>query len=316
MNFLDADGKERNRTVKNGLAAISEFLSTVPRGAVLCAENTGTYGDLLVFTCNQCHVPIALVPGYTVRHSFGPVKGKSDPLDAARIREYGERFHDRLSFKQYQSENMAELRQLSALRSQLVKVRKGLVSGEHARTRMPMQSIAANLFLKTALDAVEEQIRKTENEMAGIIQSDAGMQENYTLAVSVKGVGPVIATDMLIRTGNFNEIDTARKAASYAGVCPFPNASGKMTAKASTSPFADKKLKSMLFLGARVAVRHDKEYRLYYERKKLEGKPHYLIMTNLSNKLLRTLYSVVKNRTPYAQDHVCLDPRERNMPRQ
>lgn len=36
-------------------------------------------------------------------------------------------------------------------------------------------------------------------------------------------------------------------------------------------------------------------------------------MNNIMNKLLRTIYSVVKNRTPYDRDYVCLDPRERNV---
>src|SRR5690606_3584065 len=91
VNFLDSDGKERNKTVKNGLTGISGFLSGVPEGAVLCAENTGTYGDLLVFLCNQYGVRIALIPGYTVKHSLGLLRGKSDPVDAARLRGYGER---------------------------------------------------------------------------------------------------------------------------------------------------------------------------------------------------------------------------------
>jgi len=29
--------------------------------------------------------------------------------------------------------------------------------------------------------------------------------------------------------------------------------------------------------------------------------------------MLRTIYSVVKNKTPYNQDHICLDPRERKI---
>ncbi|MCJ7715450.1 MAG: transposase, partial [Anaerolineales bacterium] len=97
------------------------------------------------------------------------------------------------------------------------------------------------------------------------------------------------------------------------GVCPFPNTSGKMVGKSKTSPFADKKLKTLLYMGARAAVKHNKEYALYYQKKQLEGKPHFLIMNNISNKLLRTAYSVVRNKTPYVKDHVCLDPRERNM---
>src|SRR5690606_27590483 len=207
--------------------------------------NTGTYGDLLVFLCNQYQLPIALVPGYTIKHSLGLVKGKSDPIDAARIREYGERFFDKLSFKEYRSENMSELRQLYSLRSQLVKSRKELITGAHARAQLPMQSVAANLILKTTLSSLDGQIGEVEKEMSLIIMNDADMADNYTLSVSVFGVGPVIATNVIIKTGNFKTIDTARKAASYAGVCPFPNTSGNMVGKSKTSPFADKELKSL-----------------------------------------------------------------------
>ncbi|WP_169719500.1 IS110 family transposase [Olivibacter sitiensis] len=312
VNFFDTDGKEKSRMVKNGLDSISKFLSKVPGGSVLCAENTGSYGDLLVFLCNQCGVSIALVPGYTVKHSLGILKGKSDPIDAARLREYGERFFDKLSFKTYQSESGSELRQLYSLRSQLVKSRKKLRTGEHAREQMPMQSIRANVILQASLAALDEQVGAVEKEMELIIKSDAGLVENYELAVSVLGVGPVIATDLIIKTGNFSTIGTARKAASYAGVCPFPNASGNMVGKSRTSPFADKELKSLLYMGAKSAVKHNKEYRLYYQKKQQEGKPHYLIMNNVMNKLLRTIYSVVNSKKPYSRDYICLDPREIN----
>lgn len=273
VNFLDSNGKERNRTVKNGLSAISGFLSTVPPEAVLCAENTGTYGDLLVFLCNQYRVSIALIPGYTVKHSLGLVKGKSDPIDAARLREYGERFSDKLTYKEYQSENMSELRQLYSLRSQLVKARKELRTGAHAREQLPMQSVTVNLILKASLNSLDQQIGEVEKEISLIIMNDAELGDNYTLSVSVTGVEPVIATDLIIRTGNFKVIDTARKAASYAGVCPFPNSSGNMAGKSRTSPFADRELKSLLYMGAKAAVRHNKEYRLYYQKKQQEGKP-------------------------------------------
>lgn len=116
-------------------------MATVPVDAVLCAENTGTYGDMLVFLSNQSGISIALVPSYTIKHSLGMVKGKSDPIDAGRIREYGERFYDKLVLKEYDKEEIVELKSLYALRSQLVKSRKILRTGEHSRTNVPMQSL-------------------------------------------------------------------------------------------------------------------------------------------------------------------------------
>ena len=313
INFIDEKGKEKQKEVKNGVNSISKFLSTVPKDGILCAEHTGAYGDLLVYLCNQVKVPIALVPGYTIKHSLGLLKGKDDPLDARRIREYGERFTDKLVFSEYDEECIVELKQIYTLRSQLVRARKSLLTSEKGRGHLPMQSIAVHNHLQPVLSGLDAKIEAVEEEIEALIKANEDLNENYEFAKSVTGIGPVIATDLLIKTGNFKKIDTARKAASYAGVCPFPNKSGKMEGKSKTSPFADKKLKSLLFMGAKSAVKHNKEYKLYYQKKQLEGKPHYLIMNNISNKMLRTIYSVVKNKTSYSQDHICLDPRERNI---
>lgn len=310
VNYIDEKGKEKKKEVKNQVKNISKFLESVPKGAVLCTENTGAYGDLLLFLANQYEINIAMIPGYTIKHSLGIIKGKSDPIDAGRIREYGERFNDKLTFKSYDTEDIAELKSLYALRSQLVKARKVIRTGEHSRTKAPMQSIGVKRHSETVLKQLDKEIEAVDIEMADIIKADDELNENYGFATSVKGIGPVIATDLIIKTGNFKTIDTARKAASYAGVCPFPNESGKMVGKCKTSPFADRKLKALLYMGAKSAVKHNKEYRLYYQKKKLEGKPHYLIMNNVSNKMLRTIYAVVKNRIPYSQEYISLDPRE------
>jgi len=71
-------------------------ISNLPSNACLCAENTGVYGELLVFLANILTIEICLSTGYEIKHSLGLQKGKSDKLDARRIREYGERFGDRL----------------------------------------------------------------------------------------------------------------------------------------------------------------------------------------------------------------------------
>ena len=68
--------------IKNRLSAISKFLMRIPANVVLVDEHTGPYGDLLVYLCNQLNVPIALEPGYTIKHSFGMQKGKDDQMDA------------------------------------------------------------------------------------------------------------------------------------------------------------------------------------------------------------------------------------------
>ena len=311
VNYLTSDGKEKNLIVKNAIKPIEKFLSSLPTDAIICAEYTGIYGDLLVYLCNQLDIAISLVPGYTIRHSLGLVKGKTDSADARNIREYGERFSDKLVYKTYDYEEIVELKELHTLRAQLVKLRKSLLTNESGRKKMPMQCISVHSHLQQVLLKIGQEIEDIEEEITTIIAINKPMTENYELITSIKGIGPVIATDLIIKTGNFKTIDSARKAASYAGVCPFPNSSGKMVGKAKTSPFGDKKLKTLLYMGARAAVKHNKEYKLYYQRKELEGKPYFLIMNNVANKMLRTVYSIIKSRVPYNENHLCYDPREK-----
>lgn len=311
VNFMNDRGKEIDKIVKNNLASISKFLKDLPSDSILCAEYTGVYGDLLLYLCTQTGITICLVPGYTVKHSLGLAKGKSDKVDARRLREYAERFTDKLTPAVYEGETMKELQELYTLREQLVKTRKMLQTSEQGRKHQAMQGIYVHHRIRSVLENLDREILEVNTEIEKIIQTDQQMFANYQLVTSIKGIGPVIATDLLIKTGNFEVIDTARKAASYAGVCPFPNSSGKMVGKSKTSPFADKKLKSLLYMGAKSAVKHNKEYRLYYRKKELEGKHYYLIMNNVSNKMLRTIYSVIRSKTPWSQEYICLDPREK-----
>ena len=179
VSFIDTKGKEKNKQVKNRLASISKFLDIVPEDAVLCAEHTGSYGDLLVYLCNQLEIEIALVPGYTIKHSLGMIKGKSDPVDASRIREYGERFFDKLEFKEYDSEEIVELKSLSTLRSQLVKARKSLRTGNHGRSNLPIQSISVNKHVQQALYNLDIEIAEVESEIEEIIKANEALNENY-----------------------------------------------------------------------------------------------------------------------------------------
>lgn len=297
--------------MKNHLKGISKFIEELPKGAYLCAEHTGCYGDLLVFICNQMHVPISLVPGYTIKHSLGLVRGKSDPIDSRKMKEFGVRFFDKLRLTEYHSEEIAELRELHALRSQFVKSRKLLLTSENGRKHLPFQSINVNKHTKNALDTLTQEIKDIEHEIISIILNSKELSKSFNLATSISGVGPVITIELIIKTGNFKVIDTAKKASSYAGVCPFPNSSGNMMGKSKTSHLADKRLKSLLYMGAKAAVKHNPEFRLYFQRKTLEGKHYFLIMNNISNKMVRTIYSVIKNNKPYDKNYSQRDPREK-----
>lgn len=310
VSFINTENKEEHLIIKNTFKGVCKFLENIHSESILVAEHTGVYGELLVFLANALEVKISLHSGFRIKHSLGLLKGKSDKLDAKRIREFGERFTDILEETKCNSVDLYELNELYTLRCQLVKERKMLLTHSKEKTQSIYNSLVAQKISSNMLITFNESIDYIENEIICIIMENKDLKTNYELVTSVKGIGLVTTCELIIKTGNFKRINTAKKAASYAGVCPFPNSSGKMVKKSRVSPMSDKSLKTLLFMCSKSAVKHNKEFRLYYQKKKIEGKQHYLIMNNVANKLLRIIYRIIETGIPWDPNYICMDPRE------
>lgn len=295
--------------IKNKYSTICKFLSKLKRDSVLCIEHTGIYGYLLTFLANSFNIKICAIPGYEIKHSLGLQKGKSDSIDASRIREYGQRFYDKLQETSFYSEEMNELKELHSLRKLLVKQHKMLETSMKEKDKQPFCSLMVKNIAETTLETLDKQIEKIENQIQEIITSNEEFKANSCLIQSIKGIGPVTTNELIIKTHNFQKIQTAKKAASFAGICPFPDKSGKMVKKSKVSKMSDKSLKTLLFLCAANAIQHNKDMKHYYEKKLAEGKPKFLALNNVANKLIRTVYAILESKQMYDPFYICSDPR-------
>lgn len=74
------------------------------------------------------------------------------------------------------------------------------------------------------MNALKKDIQSVEKQIKNTIQSDNYLKELFELIESVKGIGPVIATEILIITNEFKDLNDAKKFACHAGVVPFDGA--------------------------------------------------------------------------------------------
>lgn len=310
VSFLDAKGNAKHMTVRNNRTQIEKFLSQLPDDCRLVAEHTGVYGDLLLKLADLRNIPVSYVSGYEIKHSMGLVRGKSDPVDAARIREYAERNADRLEDTHFPSETMYALRDLYTTRRQLVKQRKEwrtiLKTDEHRPDRnLTAQRIKEEMVVKydTEIEAIDKEIKR-------LIDSDDDLSKTSAIVQSVPGIGPVTATELIIKTDNFTRVRTAKKCATLAGIAPFPNSTGKSDRGAHVSHMGDKQLKSLLFMCARSAMAHFEKMRIYKMKKHdVERKHIFLVLNNIANRLLKILYALVKKGQMYDPTYLPRDPR-------
>jgi transposase len=126
------------------------------------------------------------------------------------------------------------------------------------------------------------------------------MSKNYELLTSLKGIGLVVACQLIYHTGNFTRFASWRSFSSYCGTAPFKHESGTSIHRRKQCHYlGDRKMKSLLSMASISAIQHDSELRLYYNRKLAEGKDKMLAINNVRNKLIARAFAVVKRGTPY-----------------
>ena len=267
-----------------------------------CFENTGYYSlKLALYLSSESIVYVEESP-LKIKRSSGIVKEKTDLIDSKLIARYGWLYREELEPSVVKEQSHLELGRLLALRDQLVRNNAGL-KGTLKEMKVLLTSPSTDvgcLSLKRSIDYQEKQVKAIEQRIQDIISADASMSKNYELLTSLKGIGLVVACQLIYHTGNFTRFSSWRSFSSYCGTAPFKHESGTSIHRRKQCHYlGDRKMKSLLSMASVSAIQHDSELRLYYNRKLAEGKDKMLAINNVRNKLIARAFAVVKRGTPY-----------------
>jgi transposase len=169
-----------------------------------------------------------------------------------------------------------------------------------AYTQLPsIGSKEAVKLLKLQLKQTCQHIKKAEDAIDHLIKQ-TDLATNYQLLCSIKGVGRILAAQIIVHTNNFESFNNWRQFACYAGLAPFQYQSGSsIKGRTKVHPIADKKLKRLFNMAALSSIQHDPELKLYFQRKVEQGKNKMCVLNAVRCKILARAFSVVKRQTPY-----------------
>ncbi len=273
---------------------------------LFCMEHTGTYGLLLFAWLSQMGIDFSVEPGLKIKRSLGITRGKNDKLDARRIADYVYSNKAKMESFIMPSSLVIQIKQLLTYRDQLTRISTSLKNsleshGQYQRVS-GLKSITDEITGQ--ITELKQRINKIEGQIKSLIESNEELKKNYKLATSVKGIGFVIASFMLVTTNNFTGFENGRKYACYSGIAPFEHTSGtSIKGKTRVSNLANKKMKALLSNGANAAYKWDPELKTYYKRKIAEGKDHKLVINSISCKLVNRVFAVIKRQTPYVSTY-------------
>lgn len=289
---------------------------------LFCGEYTGLYSQSLAIYLSVKGYEMWLEDPYTLKHSMGLQRVKSDKADALVIAEYAMRHQDKKRIVKVSDRVITNLRKLFSARDFLVGERARIIVRKNEEKEAFMEEGKVRRHLRIDADSstfclivkcmndelkcINKRIEKIEKAILDLIEECPEIQRNYEIITSIKGVGLVNAAAIIIYTDNFRKFGfDARKICCYYGVAPFGHTSGSsVNGKPHTSFFANKKLKSVLGMAAQSAKVHCPTLAAYNKRQLNRKKHPMIIANNIKNKLLHMIVSMVKNGKVYDDKHL------------
>lgn len=122
------------------------------------------------------------------------------------------------------------------------------------------------------------------------------------LLSTLPGIGPRTGSRILAEIGDGHRFANGDRLASYAGLAPVTRQSGKSLNGESKSRRGNHRLKNAMFLAAFAALRSP-ESKVFYDRKRAEGKRHNAALICLARRRCNVILAMLQTGQPYSPSH-------------
>ena len=132
---------------------------------------------------------------------------------------------------------------------------------------------------------------------------DNNLKQNFEIITSIKGVGHTTAEKFLIEIGDINNFKSHNQLRAYIGTDPAIKQSGSsININGHISKRGNAHLRRTIWQMAVASINYSFYYRQYFDKKMAEGKKYKQAVIAVANKLIRTLYALLKNKTKFNEN--------------
>ncbi len=289
---LDLHHLGQARQIPNTQKAIARWLKTLPPDVILVCESSGGYECLLITLAQAAGRPIARVNARQVR-DFARAKGrlaKTERIDAQLLADFAVTFHphplalgDRLQ------------KELSALLKHRTHLLRQITQNQNLAETLSDKKLLA-LIAKTVA-FLQKQAGHLQELMAAKISQSAELAAKVGRLQQVQGIGVITASSLVALMPELGSLSDSQ-AAALAGVAPFNGDSGQWRGQRRICG-GRSHVRSLLYMGALVASRHNPILKALYQRLLARGKAKKLALTVLMRKLI-TLANLLLKKSDFS----------------
>ena len=262
--------------------------------AVVGLEATGGYETVVAASLSAAGLPVVVVNPAQVR-AFANALGKrakTDPIDAAVIAHFIEA--TKPSIRPLPDEATRQLSDLVSRRSQIQAM---IVAEQQRKKHRPNKRMLASI--ERLLAALQRELSDLDGQIREAIKASPVWREKDELLQSVPSIGPAITGRLLAEMPELGSLDR-RQIAALVGLAPWTRQSGRWKGKSFIGG-GRAGVRSALFMGALVAVRHNPALKAFYERLLAAGKEKMVALIAVARKLLTILNAILRDGKPWRE---------------
>lgn len=290
LDVAASDSRETQQFSNNdeGIGQAVRYISGVkPAGIII--EATGNLEMPLAAALQSSCLPVVIINPRQVR-DFARATGalaKTDRIDARILALFGARVKPEI--RPLPDKKAREMVSLLTRRRQLVE----MLTAEHNRLFQAGDDIRPSI--ETHIKWLEKALSEINDDLDRRIRLSPSWLEKDNLLKSVPGVGKVVSSSLLIELPELGMLNR-RKIAALVGVAPLNRDSGTMRGK-RTVWGGRAKLRSVLYMAALVASRHNTIIAAFYQRLLDAGKMKKVALVACMRKLLTILNAMIRTMT-------------------
>lgn len=185
-------------------------------------------------------------------------------------------------------------------RNSVTVAQKAIDAAREQETTLSTEIVAATLGSRLA--AVIAAIDAELVELDATITARFNEHENAEILQSMPGFGPIFAATFLANMGgDLRNFENADRLASVAGVAPAPRDSGRISGNHHRPRRFNRRLLRTCYLAALSSLKNSPASRIYYDRKRAEGKSHKQALLALSRRRINVIWAMLRDHTPYQE---------------
>lgn len=278
---------------KAGITSLVERLSGLSPNLIVL-EATGRLERAVVRALVSQELAVVVVNPRQVR-DFAKAIGrlaKTDSIDADVLAQFAEVVRPQL--RAIADIANWELKDLIARRRQI----SAMIVAENNRLDRASKAIAQRITAH--IRWLEKELERADHDLDRSIGQSPIWQEHQDLLQSVPGIGPATSRTLIAELPELGQLNR-KQIAALVGVAPFNRDSGTLKGKrciwGGRAP-----VRSVLYMAALVATRHNAVIETFYRRLCAAGKTPKLALVACMRKLLTILNSMIRHKTRWSEN--------------